>query len=70
MTYNKTKTKQKPFLSSSEFAEAIGIETRTVQKWDNNGYLPAHHKTPTGRRCYAREQIQDYFDGKYSKSKS
>lgn len=55
------------FLTSGEFADAIGVDRCTVQKWDNNGTLPAHHTTPGGYRQYSREQIDKYFNGEYGR---
>lgn len=55
----------KKFLTSGEFADAIGVDRGTVQKWDNDGILPAHHVTPGGYRQYAREQVDAYFNGEY-----
>jgi excisionase family DNA binding protein len=55
------KTVEMKFLTVEEFAKRIGVHPQTVRQWDNNGVLPAHHKTPSGRRCYTEEQVNDYF---------
>lgn len=60
-------TNEKKFLSTSEYAEAIGVHVQTLRKWDNDGILKAHHITPKGHRQYSPEQVKDYFDGKYTK---
>lgn len=62
------KKQNKKFLTSGEFAEAIGVDRGTVQKWDNNGTLPAHHVTPGGYRQYSRDQVEKYFNGEYAQS--
>lgn len=58
------------FLTSGEFAELIGVDRCTVQKWDAEGILPAHHITPGGYRQYSRDQVEKYFAGEYSKNKN
>lgn len=49
------------FLTVEEFARQIGVHPQTVRAWDNSGALPAHHKTPSGRRLYSEEQVTEYF---------
>ena len=51
------------YMTSTEFAEAIGVSPCTVIKWDNRGLLKPHHTTPSGRREYAREQVDEYLNG-------
>lgn len=51
----------KQFLTITEFANAIEIHPQTVRKWDNDGSLKAHHKTPSGRRYYTQEQVEKYL---------
>lgn len=49
------------FLTVDEFAKRIGVHQQTVRAWDKNGVLPAHHKTPSGRRLYSEEQVMTYL---------
>lgn len=49
------------FLTVKEFAAKIGIHPNTVRQWDETGVLKAHHKTPSGRRLYTEEQVEEYF---------
>ncbi len=60
-----TKSEAKPvkFLTVKEFAAKIGIHPNTVRQWDETGVLKAHHKTPSGRRLYTDEQVEEYFKG-------
>ncbi len=50
------------FLTVEEFARQIGVHPQTVRAWDNSGALPAHHKTPSGRRLYSDEQVKEYLN--------
>ena len=58
---DKTDTEAVKFLTVEQFAKLIGVHPQTVRKWDNDGVLPAHHKTPSGRRLYTEEQAKEYF---------
>lgn len=49
-------------LKPSEFAKRIGVCLKTVQSWDNKGVFPAK-RTPTGRRYYTQEDVDNYFKG-------
>lgn len=50
------------YMTTSEFAERIGVHPQTLRKWDKNGTLKAHHKTPSGRRCYTEEQALEFLN--------
>ena len=52
------------FLTVDEFAKRIGVHPQTVRQWDKNGSLPSHHKTPSGRRLYSEEQVDEYLNNK------
>ena len=54
------------YLSSGEFAKAIGVSHSTVKRWHNTGILTASVVTPTGIRKYTMRQVEDYFR-KYQK---
>ena len=49
------------FLSISEFAARINVPAPTLRRWDSNGWLRPHHKSPTGTRFYTEEQAQAQF---------
>lgn len=49
------------FLSISEFAARIRVPAPTLRRWDSNGWLRPHHKSPTGTRFYTEEQAQEYL---------
>ena len=53
---------KRPYMTSSEFAERIGIHPQTVRKWDKEGTLPAHHKTSSGRRYYTEQQAEEFLN--------
>ncbi len=47
----------KKVYSSGEFAAKIGVDRRTVQRWDSNGTLPAKRKI-SGHRYYTDEDVR------------
>lgn len=57
-------TQNETFLSIAEFAEKIGVHQQTVRRWDANGTLKPHHKTPSGYRVYSQKQVDDYLNSK------
>lgn len=42
-----------------EFAELLNVSFKTLQRWDREGILKAHH-TPTDRRYYTYDQYLEY----------
>lgn len=50
------------YYTTSEFAKEIGVSPQTLRVWDKQGYLKPHHVSVGGRRMYAKEQIDDYFE--------
>ena len=43
-----------------EFAELLNVSVKTLQRWDREGILTAK-RTPTDRRFYTEEQLQEYL---------
>ena len=43
-----------------EFAELLNVSVKTLQRWDMEGILTAK-RTPTDRRFYTEEQLQEYL---------
>ena len=43
-----------------EFAELLNVSVKTLQRWDMEGILKAK-RTPTDRRFYTEEQLQEYL---------
>jgi hypothetical protein len=43
----------------SEAAEKLNVSIKTLQRWDRDGVLVAH-RTPTNRRYYTNEQIDNF----------
>ena len=43
-----------------EFAELLNVSVKTLQRWDREGILIAK-RTPTDRRFYTEEQLQEYL---------
>lgn len=60
---------EKKYLTTPEFAEAIGVAVITLKRWDKSGILYPHHKTPGGRRYYSQQQV-DAYKKKYYNTKS
>lgn len=52
------------FYTTSEFARLIGVTKNTLVNWETHKWLLPHHKTPSGRRFYSEEQLEDFFAGK------
>lgn len=52
---------EKQFMTVEEFAKKIGVHPQTVRSWDKQGVLRPHHKTPSGRRLYTEDQVDEYF---------
>ncbi|MCY0897874.1 MAG: IS607 family transposase [Firmicutes bacterium] len=44
-------------LTSHEVAQLLGVNIKTVQRWDREGRLKAAGRTATGRRYYTEDQI-------------
>ena len=45
-----------------EMSKKLGITVRTLQRWDMDGKLKAH-RSPTGRRYYTEQQLEEYMRG-------
>ena len=43
-----------------EFAELLNVSVKTLQRWDRDKILVAK-RTPTDRRFYTEEQLQQYL---------
>lgn len=50
------------FLNIAEFAKKIGVPAPTLRRWDSNGWLVPHHKSPSGTRYYTEEQVNEYIN--------
>lgn len=51
-----------------EMANKLNVSVRTLQAWDNNGVLVAK-RSPTNRRFYTDEQLQEYLRNAERRSK-
>ena len=52
-----------------EFAELLNVSVKTLQIWDMEGILTAK-RTPTDRRFYTEEQLQEYLKKSDKNAKS
>ncbi|WP_242241634.1 helix-turn-helix domain-containing protein [Bacillus cereus group sp. BfR-BA-01309] len=43
-----------------EFSEILNDSVKTLQRWDNQGVLPAY-RNQKGRRYYTEEQYKEYM---------
>lgn len=43
-----------------EFSKLVGVNVKTLQRWDNKGILKAS-RTPAGHRFYTHEQYLEYM---------
>ena len=57
-------SKNKMYYKISEFSRLIGVSTVTLRRWELQGILKPHHKSPTGYRYYSEEQLNTYIAGK------
>lgn len=56
------------YYTTTEFAKEIGVVKNTIVNWERKGLLLPHHVTPTGRRFYSQQQLDDFFKAKGSDS--
>lgn len=54
----------KVYYTTTEFAKAVGVVKNTVINWEQKGLLLPHHVSPTGRRFYTQQQVDDFFKSK------
>jgi excisionase family DNA binding protein len=60
MTYRPV-TLQKDKCSTGQAAKILNVSTRTLQRWDKAGTLPAN-RTETGRRFYTKIQLAEFIE--------
>ena len=53
------------YLTSTKFAEEIGVSISTLHRWDSSGRLKPVYTTDKGMRYYSKEQIEKYYAGEY-----
>lgn len=47
-------------LTSHEVAHLLGVNIKTIQRWDREGRLKPAGRTATGRRYYTEDQIRAF----------
>ena len=52
-----------------EFAELLNVSVKTLQRWDRDKVLIAK-RTPTNRRFYTEEQLEQYLKKSDENAKS
>lgn len=52
------------YYTSSEFARLVGVTKNTIVNWERHGWLLPHHVSPSGRRYYSEQQLEDYYTNK------
>lgn len=52
------------YMTTPQFAKEIGVHLVTVYKWEKAGRLKPHHITPTGRKFYSRQQVEEFFESR------
>ena len=55
------------FLTTPQFAKRVGVTKNTIINWESQGLISPHHVSPTGRRFYTLEQVDEVLSGKLSK---
>ena len=58
--------KHPDYLSTKDFAKALGVHPETIRRWRRMGKLVPAVVTPGGQAMYARDQIKQFYheDGK------
>lgn len=54
------------YLSSTDFARAVGVSVPTIQRWDIEGRLIPVKRTISGRRLYSQEQLEAFLAEDYN----
>ena len=49
----------------SEFSKEMGVCANTLRVWEEKNLLVPAFRTPTGRRMYTQQQVNDYYLGIY-----
>lgn len=52
------------YYTSSEFARLVGVTKTTIVNWEHHCWLLPHHVSPSGRRFYSQQQLEDYYNNK------
>lgn len=52
------------FLTTPQFAKQVGVSKNTIINWERAGLILPHHVSPTGRRYYTQEQVDEVLSGK------
>ena len=52
-----------------DFSELLNVSVKTLQRWDREGVLIAK-RTPTDRRFYTQEQLNEYLKKSDKNAKS
>ena len=55
--------KVEKYYTSGEFARIANVSITTLLNWEMKGLVKPHHKSPTGRRFYSQEQVDEFFKG-------
>lgn len=48
-------------MSVGEAAEMLGVTVKTLQRWEREGRLIPHARTPTGRCRYTEAQLPEFL---------
>ncbi|GAT84496.1 excisionase [Streptomyces sp. F-3] len=56
------RTPKDPLVPLSDALEEIGISRATWYRWRNRGYGPEARRTPTGRICVRRSDLDAFID--------
>ncbi len=51
---------EKTIFKPNEFAEIIGVSTKTLKNWDKSGKLVAR-RTPSNHKFYTKEDLDEYL---------
>ena len=54
------------YLRISDFSDLVGLSPVTLRKYEEEGLVIPHHKSPKGQRFYTQEQVAAFLAGDFN----
>lgn len=55
--------------TTPQFAKKIGVHPQTIRNWEKNNILKPAVISPSGRKYYTQDQVNNYLHGKMAPKK-
>lgn len=55
--------------TTPQFAKKIGVHPQTIRNWEKNNILKPAIISPSGRKYYTQDQVDNYLHGKMAPKK-